>query len=333
MPRRLTIADVARKANVSQQTVSRVINNKGEISVETRARVMRIIEQLGYRPSNIARGLATQKTMTLGLIVPDVANPFFSEIARGADDAAHAAGYSLLLGNTIEDPQREITVLHALEERRVDGIVLCSSRLPDDQLAEFCARQPAVALVNRQIPGENVTRVCVDDAAGAQLAVRHLLQSNRRVIGFLAGPLASRSGQARARGYATALNDANISFDPTLSVPCPPFLDGGRTAAHALLSARPDVSALFCYNDLVAAGALQACADLGRRVPGDVAIIGVDDIPISAIVTPSLTTLHVSQREIGATTTRLLLANLQGRTDIPRDIVITPQLVIRASAP
>jgi LacI family transcriptional regulator len=327
------MADVAREAGVSQQTVSRVLNNKGEISPATRERILDIIQRLGYRPSRIARGLATSKTMTLGLIVPDIGNPFFSEIARGADRATHEAGYSLLLGNTFEDAQREADVLRTLEEKRVDGILLCSSRLSQEKLDEFCASQPAVVLVNRWSVHANVGAVRVDDAAGAQEAVHHLIASNRRVIGLLAGPSASHSGQERAKGYVTALAEASLPFDSQLIVNSLPYLEGGRQAALNLLTTRLDVSALLCYNDLVAAGALQACAKLGRRVPEDVAVIGCDDIPLAEMVTPPLTTLHVSQQDMGAQAVKLLLNKIGGGADDCREIVLQPQLVIRASAP
>ena len=142
MGKRVNIADVAREAGVSVQTVSRALNNKGEISQETRERVLETVERLGYRPNTLARGLVTQKTSTLGLVVPDIANPFFSEVARGAEDAAHQAGYSLLLCNAMEDPAREMEALRTLEAQRVDGIVLCSSRLSDEDLAAMMAQAP-----------------------------------------------------------------------------------------------------------------------------------------------------------------------------------------------
>jgi LacI family transcriptional regulator len=310
-----------------------VINDKGEISESTRERVLEVIHRLGYRPSRIARGLATNKTMTFGLVVPDIANPFFAEIARGADAAAHDAGYSLLLGNAFEDAQREADVLHTLEEKRVDGIVLCSSRLPVDKLDEFCAQQPAVVLVNRWNQRANVGMVRVDDEAGASAAVRHLIASGRRMIGFLAGPPISHSGQERARGRASALAEAGLVLDPVLTVACSPDLEGGRQAAENLLTARPDVNALFCYNDLVAAGALRACARLGRRVPEDVAVVGCDDIPLAEMVTPPLTTLHVPQQEMGVAAIKLLLDKINGCAGDCREVVLQPRLVIRASTP
>ncbi|MGQ9490799.1 MAG: LacI family DNA-binding transcriptional regulator [Anaerolineae bacterium] len=329
----MTIADVAREAGVSQQTVSRVLNNKAEISPETRARVLKVIERLGYRPSLLARGLVTHKTMTLGLVVPDIANPFFSEVARGAEDVAHAAGYNLFLCNTIEDPAREMEVLRSLEAQHVDGIVLCSSRLSDQQLAAVATALPALVLVNRRLPESRLSSICVDDERGACDAMNHLIGGGRRNIGLLAGPPASRSGHSRRSGYAAALAAAGRPLEARLIQPCAPDLDGGRAAATALLRTRPEIDALFCYNDLVAVGALQACATEGRRVPEDVAVVGCDDILLARLVTPALTTLRSDQRRLGALAVEAILRQINGCPDGCEDVLLQPRLIVRASAP
>ena len=261
---RISIADVAREAGVSRQTVSRALNGKGEISDATLHRVQEVIDRLDYRPSSIARGLATRHTRTIGLVVPDIANPFFADIGRGADDAAHAAGYSLLLCNAVEDPDREAELLRTLEQRAVDGVVLCSSRLPEQTLADLAKRHDAVVLINRTLAG--CSNVCVDDARGAALVVAHLLGSGRRRIGLLAGSQIFHSSRERAHGYAEAMLAAGEDPDPALTRRCDsPDIDGGYRAALSLLSERPDVDGLICYNDLVATGALRACAELGRQ--------------------------------------------------------------------
>jgi LacI family transcriptional regulator len=337
MTRRVTMSDVAREAGVSLMTVSRVVNNKGEVSSATRQHVQAVIERLGYRPSGIARGLATQRTHTLGLVMLDVANPFFSDVARGAEHVAYAEGYNVFLCNTDEDPQRELDVLQSLEEKRVDGVVLCSSRLDDHELRTAVVRHPAVVLVNRRlepVDGENgVGVVMLDDEAGGRMATQHLLDSGHRAIGFLAGPPASRSGRQRAKGYRGAMAAAGRPDDPAWGRHCSPTVEGGREAARELLTAHPELSALFCYNDLVAVGALQACADLGRTVPHDIAVVGFDDIPLAALVTPPLTTCHVSRYELGDRAMRLLLDQIRGCPEGYRKIVLQPELIVRASAP
>jgi LacI family transcriptional regulator len=291
------------------------------------------VEQLGYRPSGIARSLATQRTRTLGLVVPDVANPFFSDVARGVEHVAYAQGYNVFLCNTEEDPERELTVLKTLEEKWVDGLVLCSSRLEEEALRAVVAWHPSVVLVNRQLEGNGACSVAVDDDGGGQLATRHLLRAGHRTIGFLAGPPASHSGRRRARGHRTALEAAGLRYNSAWTRPCSPVVEGGQEAAHELLVAHPELTALFCYNDLVAVGAMQACAGLGRAVPGDVDVVGYDDIPLSGLVTPPLTTCRVPRYELGSLAVQLLLDGIEGCPIEGRKTVLQPELVVRDSAP
>lgn len=334
---RITMADVAREVGVSIMTVSRVINNKGDVSPATRQRVVVAIERLGYRPSSIARGLATHHTGTLGLVIPDVANPFFAEVARGVEQVAYAEGYNVFLCNTDEDPERELDVLGSLEEKRVDGIVLCSSRLSSDDIRLVVESHPAVTLVNRRVdhlgPGVGVVRV--DDVTGGRLATEHLLARGHRMIGFLSGPSESHSGKLRLQGYREALDKAGLAFNEHWVAGCAPVAEAGRIAALGLLQQAPELTALLCYNDLVAVGVLQACAEGGRRVPDDVAVVGFDDIPLAALVRPPLTTCRVPRHELGTKAVALLLDRIRGGTDgdSEQEIVLQPELIVRASAP
>lgn len=328
----ITIADVAREAQVSTQTVSRVLNGKGEISPATRQRVLEVIARLGYRPNGVARGLVTSRTLTLGLVVPDIANPFFPEIARGVEEVVLQQGYNVFLCNTIEDPEREEAILKLLEDKRVDGVILCGSRLPDERLLPLLQRQRAVVQVNRPALPELAGAVRVDDASGTEQALSHLLQRRRAKIGFLAGPPASRSSQIRTQAFITTLAQAGITPGEGAIYPCPPTVEGGYQAAHALLAAFPDIEALLCYNDLVAIGALQACAERAIDVPDRVAIIGCDDIFLASLVTPALTTLRVSKTGIGICAATMLLDRIAGHNE-PPEVVLSPELVVRASAP
>ena len=332
---RVTMADVAREVGVSIMTVSRVINGKGDVSPTTRERVLQAIERLGYRPSGIARGLATQRTGTLGLVVPDVANPFFAEVARGVEQVAYAEGYNVFLCNTNEDPKRELDVLGSLEEKRVDGIVLCSSRLSTDTLRMVLDAHPAVTLVNRRVDSEShiVSTVCVDDTKGGILVTEHLLTRGHQAIGFLAGPSGSQSGQRRVEGYLHAYRRAGLRHTKEWVHPCAPVAEAGARAATQLLETHPELTALLCYNDLVAVGALQAATAMGRRVPEDLAIVGFDDIPLAALVRPPLTTCHVPRYELGAQAVALLLGQIRGEVQAPQEIILEPKLIIRASAP
>jgi LacI family transcriptional regulator len=330
------MSDVARQAGVSLMTVSRVINEKGDVNPETRQRIQQIIKDLDYHPSAIARSLATQQTRTIGLVVPDVSNPFFADITRGIEALAYAQGYHVFLCNTEEDPQRELAVIQSLEEKRVDGLILCSSRIEASALADLLNRLPAVVLINRRLEGQNSDEyqtVFLDDEASGELATRHLIQSGHRRIGYMAGPASSFSGQGRQKGYLTAMQQAGIEVDPNWIIHCQPTVVGGHQAGLLMREQCDELTAIFCYNDLVAVGALQACADLNLNVPNDLAIIGHDDIPLAALVSPALTTCRVHRQELGARAVEALFDQMKNCPVGCKQIILHPELIIRQSAP
>jgi LacI family transcriptional regulator len=329
---KVTIADVAKSAGVSAMTVSRVLNNKGEISPATRERVQAAIDRLGYRPSAIARSLATQRSRTLGLMVPDITNPFFPEIVRGAEDAAWRSGYTMIFCNTVEDLEREAATLQRLEDNRVDGVILCSARLPDEALVPLIKRHSAVVLVNRDVPSELAGTVQIDDGYGTMRAVHHLMASGRRIVGLLAGPPYSHSGKKRLQGFLDAHETIGNVVAKSLIEPCSPDEAGGVQATKALIARHPNLDGLICYNDLVAIGALQACGELGTSVPDDIAIVGCDDIRLASLVTPALSTLRVDKYALGTQAVTLLLEQLEQHKSNQR-VTLKPELVIRASAP
>ena len=337
MQSRTIIADVAREAGVSMMTVSRVINNKEGVSQETRQAVEEVIRKLDYHPNNFARGLATQRTGTLGFVVPDISNPFFSGVARGVEKAASAEGYSILVCNTEEDPLRELDVLELLLEKWVDGLVLCSSRLEQQKLQSVLAQYPAVVLVNRQLESVNaplsVGCALINDQAGGLMATKHLIKSGHNVIGFLSGPTVSYSSRWREEGYRQALMEAGLPHGPEIVLPCAPTVEGGQKAAAQLLAAHPEITALFCFNDLVAVGAIQACNESGRAIPDDLAIVGYDDTILASLVTPPLTTCRVAREELGRLAMGLLLERLGGCTEGCDKSILEPELIVRASAP
>jgi LacI family transcriptional regulator len=333
---RITMSDVARQAGVSLMTVSRVINHKDDVSSDTRQRVLQIIKELDYRPSAIARSLATQETRTIGLVIPDVTNPFFADITRGVEQLAYAQGYHVFLCNAEEDPKRELGVIQSLEDKRVDGLILCSSRLDEERLTSLLARLPAAVLINRHldgIPDEFIVDVSLDDEFGGKIVTQHLLDRGHRQIGILSGPITSYSGQERVKGYHTAM--LGIGVEPITSwvANCLPSVEGGIQATHALLNKHPELTALFCYNDLVAVGALQACIQINRRVPDDLAVVGYDDIPMAAMVTPALTTCRVERHQLGVKAVTALIDRIKGCQNGCDQIILQPELIIRQSAP
>lgn len=333
MKKRPTINDVARIAGVSMMSVSRAVNNKPGLGEETRQKILRIADEIGYRPNQIARSLATQHTSTIGLMIPDVANPFFAQIARGAEDAAYENDYNVFLINTAEDIEREKSALDSLWQKEVDGAILCSPRLSLDELKPYLNRFPATVLVNRELdaPIPNVATVNVDDAFGTQKAVEHLVNTGRKRIALIAGPETSISSQRRRDGYRLGFASAQRTFDSTLIESCPPTTAGGYDAALKLLSRAPSVDAIICFNDLVAVGALQACTEQGWNVPADIAVIGADDIPLASLVRPPLSTLHVDQHAIGYQASSLLMGSLAGEVLARQAILIRPDFILRSS--
>lgn len=310
-------------------SVSRAMNNRPGLSEQTRQRILHIAEEIGFRPSQIARGLATRQTSTLGLVIPDVSNPFFAQIARGAEDAAYENGYSVFLLNSDENVSRERSALDSLWQKEVDGVILCSSRLPQEALRVYFERFPQMVLVNRglEAPQPNVATLNVDDRAGAEMAVRHLVEAGRQRIAFIAGPETSISGGRRLEGYRAGLAACSRSFDADWLEHCPPTTQGGLKAALRLLERHPELDAFLAYNDLVAVGALQACKAGRKSVPAEIAVIGADDIPLASLVQPQLSTLRVNQYEIGRATIGLLVEMLSGNA--ARAICLQPELVLR----
>lgn len=332
MKRRVTIEDVARTAGVSRQTVSRAINNKGEISSATLKRVMDTVQALGYRPSGVARGLATQRTRTIGLVVPDITNPFFPEVARGVQDLAQSQDYSVFLCNTDESPQAELQVLHSLAAQPVDGIILCGSRIRDDELGTFADRYRPLVVLNRFLEHPGVSLILVDNHLGSKLAVDYLVDQGHTAIGLLAGPTTSPSSTQRVEGFCGAMAARELLISDDWIIPGPPTIEGGYETAWQLLSQCPQVTALFAYNDLIALGAVHASNALGRRVPNDCAVIGFDDIPLAAMVSPSLASVRVDKYGLGQQAMARLFAMLEDPDVILPPIRIDVELVIRESA-
>lgn len=323
---KITIAEVARAAGVSPMTVSRVLNGRGGASAETSERVLSAANQLNYRPNPFARGLRSDRSKTIGFLVPDITNPFFPEIIRGAEDAANAAGYNLLLSNVVENSKREAELIDAFLIHRVDGIIVCSPRLPDSALHKALAPHRAAVLINREAPKDVAGTIMTDYEYGASQAINHLMERGRRNIAIIAGPRNSYGGKCRLLGIGKTLAEHGMKAPEP--VYCDPTVAGGRAAAERLLAATPGLDALVCYNDLNAIGAMQACRAAGIAVPHEMALVGFDDIPIAELMSPALTTLRVHKREMGEAAVRLLLSRMITKNK-QHGVVIEPELMVR----
>ncbi len=329
-PEKVTLTHVAEQAGVSVMTVSRVVNDRPGVGAGTRARVRHAIATLGYRPNIVARGLKVHRSRTIGLIVPDVTNPYFPAIVRGAEDVAIAHGFTLLLTNVIEDVEREVDALEAFEDRRVDGVIACSPRLSAERLDALLARHHAAVIINRRSKPGVAGSVRLDHEHGMRQLMRHLLASGCRRFGVIAGPVDSDAARERLLGIDRETREHGIDLPEERVIVGPPTVEGGEDASRALLARDPSIDALVCFNDLVAAGALTTLAELGIAVPEHVAVVGYDDIPFARMFTPPLTTMRASTYDLGRHAMTMLLERMEGRGH-GVDIVLQPELVVRSS--
>lgn len=332
--RNVTLADVARLAGVSAKTVSRVINQSDYVSAETRAQIEKAIEELGYRPNRVARSLASNRSYIIGLSLPDVTNPFFPEILRGVQQEALQRGYHVLTYNTDLDMEREKQGLALLEEMRVDGIIVCTMRLPDDQLRPLLQRHRAVVLVNRVLAGNEAGIVRIDYFKAMQQIVQHLVDGGRRKIGYLdvSRSVASYSSTERFGGFQAAMAANGLTVNPDYIRRCAATIEGSSEAARDLLTASPELDAIICYNDVIAGGTLEACAALGVAVPDKVAVTGFDNIMFSSVFKVALTTAHVPRFELGIRAAQMLFNRIDGDTTV-REMLLDTELFVRQSTP
>lgn len=327
-----TIKQVAQVAGVSFTTVSHVLNNTRPVSDEARAAVLAAVEQLHYVPSALARALKCRSTGTIGLIIPNNTNPYFSEVARGIEDSCYAAGYSVILCNSDDDPVKQREYLNVLLTKRCDGLILSALADRDGELLHKM-KVPAV-LLDRAPSDLSLDAVAVDNRAGGLLAARHLLELGRRRIACIAGPQEVGISNERIDGVRGALHDAGVAFDAALCRHSDFSSAGGYVAALALLALpaeqRPD--ALFCCNDLMAFGALRAAAELGIAVPGQLAVVGFDDIDLASFVHPPLTSVAQNTRELGHITAACLLARIADPALPRQQRSVAPVLHVRGSS-
>ena len=317
-----TIRDVARAAGVSQATVSRALSMPELVRPGTRARVEAAARELGYRPNRAARGLITGRTGNLGLIVPDLSNPFFAAVVKGVQAAARAADYSVFIADTDEEAGAEADLLRALA-KQVDGLILCSPRAPDDELAAVDS-DSTVVLMNRRA-GERPS-VTVDNADGMRQALEHLAALGHRRVAFVAGPRTSWSNGQRERGLRQTADAGGV--DLVHLGHFPPQFEGGVAAAD--LAVASGATAVIAYNDLVAFGLLSRLSARGIPVPHALSVVGCDDIGMSAMCHPALTTVSIPKRAAGRATVGLLLSMLDAGADAgPMHRELPTQLIVR----
>jgi DNA-binding LacI/PurR family transcriptional regulator len=328
--RRVSIKDIARKAGVSHSTVSRALRGSPLVNPRTAERIRRLAARMGYVPNAAARSLATARTGIVGLVITTLADPFLAEIVRGVEEVALEAGYRLFLATSNADPERELAAVRALAESRVEGVIVASSRVGELYLPHLEALGVPIVLINNQREEPFIYSVASDSYQGAVQAISYLVELGHTRIAYIAGPPTARSNRERLAGYREAMARAGLPLDPAWIAEGNGRPEGGEWGMRRLLEAPRRPTAVFCYNDMTAIGALRAARAAGLRVPDDLSIIGFDDILFAAYTEPPLTTVAQPKYEMGRTAMSMLLRLLQGERT-PTHLRLPCRLVERAS--
>ena len=329
---RITIKDVAREADVSISTVSHVINDTRFVDPVTKQHVQDALKKLGYRPNYVARSLRSGVTKTIGLIVPDASNLFFAEIARKIENYGFQQGYSVILGNSDNDPAKEIQYIHTLLAKSVDGVIFISAGAELRNFKQFADSNIPVVVADRVVPVELADVVLVDNEQGGYDATRCLIELGHTLIGCITGPNDLSPSMQRLDGYKRALHEAGIPLRPELVVTGDFQIQGGCDAMNQLLQAPKRPNAVFVCNDMMAVGAMTSARNAGLSIPADLSIIGFDDIELASAVSPTLTTIAQPIDEMARYATDLLIQRLSGRRkDENQRIILKTTLIERAS--
>ncbi len=330
-----SIREVAERAGVSLGTVSNVLNRPEIVAEETRRRVQLVIEEIGFVPNGSARQLRAGRSQHIGLVVLDVANPFFTEVARGVEDAAHAAGYVVILCNADDSAEKESHYLRVLEEQRTQGVLITPVQSDASYLQRLRQRGIAVVLLDRPSRIKDLCSVTVDDIRGGELATAHLLEQGHERIGFVHGPLSIRQCAERRRGVLRAVRAAGLDPDQVIVdiTTSTQRAREGEESVEKLLRARIKPTAVFCANDLLALGLMRGLMKQGISIPGDFALVGYDDVEFASMLSTPLTTIRQPKYELGRTAAELLLDEASNPTSHQhKHIVYQPELIVRESS-
>jgi DNA-binding LacI/PurR family transcriptional regulator len=325
----VSIKDIARAAQVSHSTVSRALRDSPLVNPETRALIRKIAAEKGYTVSAVARSLVTRRTNTLGVVVTSIADPFIGEVVAGIEGFALSRGYSVILATCHADPGREQRAVRSFQERRVDGILVTASRVGALYLPMLEEMKVPIVLINNQHPGEFGYHVSIDNPAGARAVMSHLIALGHHRIAYIGDRSGLHSDAERCDGYRESLQAGGIPFDPALVATGDGTHAGGLDAMRDLLTRQDPPTAVFCYNDMSAYGALRAVRDRGLRVPEDISIAGFDDLFLSSYTDPPLTTVRQPMQEMGRDAAGILLDLLTGGN--PTSIIKPGVLIPRQS--
>ncbi len=328
-----TIKDVAERAGVSIATVSHVINGTRRVSPETAKRVRQAMEELDYHPNAVARSLRTRRTNAIGVVVSDITNPFFANLARGAEDTATEAGYSLIVCNSDETPEKEDLYVRLLRRRRMDGLLIAPVRDGGSPaIAELAKQGLPFVFIDRKARGVEADAVLSDNVGGAYLATKHLIERGYRRIGIVLGVRGATTSEERLAGYRRALEEAGLPFEEELVAWGSYRVGGGRLAARELLSLSPPPDAVFSTNNSMTVGVLKELFSRRLEIPGEIGVVSFDDLEWAEMIVPPLTAVEQDPYQIGQKAVELLLERLEGEGNSPPlEIRIPVRLRIRGS--
>lgn len=326
-----TLRDVADRVGVSPRTVSRVVNDEGGFSEATRARVLQAVEDLGYQPNMLARGLITRRSGTVGLVGVDMTDPFFPAMAEGIQNEARETGRTMFFASNDGDPQRQAEVFRSLLSHAVDGVIVFPAPGTVEQLVVYARRGMPLVIVDDIVEFPNLASVSFDLEDGANQAAQHLLATGRRRIGMISSEVTVPRNRRRERGFLRAFENAPSGTQAPELVRVQPTVTGGSDGLQNLLERRPDLDGIFAFNDSMAVGAMRAAQSAGYRVPDDLAIVGCNDIEMSGLVSPGLTTIRLDRPRLSAEAIRVLHDLIETPGSNPAPLVLPVELVVRES--
>lgn len=325
----ITLKMVAERAGVSVNTASRAINNKPDINEETKKRVLKVAQELGYVRNATAVALRTKKTGTLGVVIADNRNPFYAEVLNGIEEAAREKNYHIILANTQRDYQKEEEAINLLLAKRVDGLLIAPVQDRDDDIRNLIMANFPFVIVGRDFENIEVDAVYNDEIKGGFLVTEYLINKGHKRIAFINGFLHKSPAQGRLEGYKKALKEYGIALDDMMVNVGDIDVEDGYERTKRMMKENLDFTAIFAYNDMMAFGAMQAVKEKGLRIPEDIGLVGYDDIHFSSLISPSLTTIRLKKQELGIESVKLLFSRINDRRKKPKKVILDVELTVR----
>jgi len=325
----ITLKMVAERARVSVNTASRAINNKPDINLGTKKRVLQIAKELGYVRNDTAVALRTKKTGTIGVVIADNRNPFYAEVLNGMEEAAREKNYHIILANTQRDYNKEEEAINLLLNKRVDGLLIAPVQDRDDDIKNLIDANIPFVIVGRDFENINVDAVYNDEVKGGFLATEYLIKKGHKRIALINGFLYKSPARGRLEGYKRAFKEYGIPFDNALVSVGDIDVKDGHERTKQLFEKGLDFTAIFAYNDMMAFGAIQAIREKGLKIPEDIGLVGYDDIPFNSLTNPTLTTIRLKKQELGTKSVTLLLSRINGKRKKMKKVILDVELIVR----